>query len=85
MDDILFDSGEKFSNVPLSSARIINRVLRASCMVSNKGDPDLLTFRYLVVTLLFYVFDDIDSSVYKVFLRQHSFENFLTIVKVDSM
>ena len=54
-------------------------------MVSNKGDPDFFAFRYLVITLLFYVFYDIDSSVYKVFLRQHSFENFLTIIKVDSM
>ena len=43
------------------------------------------TFRYLVITFLLNVFEDINSSVYKVFLRKYCFENLLAIIEVNSM
>ena len=45
----------------------------------------LLALRHLVVTFLFNVLEDINSSVYKVFLRKHRIENFLAIIEVRSM
>ena len=47
------------------------------------GGP--IAFRYLVITFLLNVFEDINSSVYKVFLRKHRFENLLAIIEVNTM
>ena len=49
------------------------------------GMADFLALRYLVITFLLDVFEDINSSVYKVFLRKHHCENFLTIIEVNTM
>ena len=45
----------------------------------------MLALRHLVITFLLNVFEDINSSVYKVFLRKHRFENLLAIIEVNSM
>ena len=84
MDDIMFDSGEKFTDVSVSCTFIYMWVLWASCnVIVGMGGP--IALRYLVITFLLNVFEDINSSVYKVFLRKHRFENLLAIIEVNTM